>query len=42
VLIQMTMPIIWANIGIPASAWSYSFERIMLAVDDLGCHELLA
>ena len=24
------------------SVWLYNFERIMLAVDDLGCHELLA
>jgi hypothetical protein len=42
VLIQMTMPIIWANIGISASVWLYNFERIMLAVDDLGCRDLLA
>ena len=25
-----------------ASAWSYNFERIMLAVDDLGCRDPLA
>ena len=42
VLIQMTMPIIWANIGMSASVWLPSFERIMLAVDDLGCRDLLA
>jgi aminoglycoside phosphotransferase (APT) family kinase protein len=42
VLIQMTMPVIWANIGIPASSWLHNFERIMLAVDDLGCRDLLA
>ena len=41
-LIQMTMPLYWANIGIPPSVWWNSFERILLAVDDLGCHELLA
>jgi hypothetical protein len=42
VLIQMTIPIIRANIGIPPSVWWNNFERILLAVDDLGCHELLA
>lgn len=42
VLIQMTMPIIWANIGISASTWLHNFERIMPAVDDLGCRDLLA
>jgi hypothetical protein len=42
VLIQMTTPILWANIGISASVWLYNFERITLAVDDLGCRDLLA
>jgi len=36
------MPIIWANIGISASTWLHNFERIMPAVDDLGCRDLLA
>jgi hypothetical protein len=35
-------PIIWANVGIPPAVWWNNFERIMLAVDDLGCRDLLA
>ena len=42
VLIQMMTPVIWANVGIAPSVWWNNFERIMLAVDDLGCRELLA
>ena len=34
VLIQMMMPVIWANIGIPPSVWWNTFERFLLAVDD--------
>jgi phosphotransferase family enzyme len=42
VLAQMMTPIIWANVGFPPSVWWNNFERIMLAVDDLGCRELLS
>ncbi|MBX9946539.1 MAG: aminoglycoside phosphotransferase family protein [Reyranella sp.] len=42
VLTQMMTPIVWANIGIPPSVWWNNFERIMLAVDDLGCRDLLS
>jgi hypothetical protein len=42
VLTQMMTPIIWANVGIPPAVWWNNFERIMLAVDDLGCRELLS
>ena len=42
VLIQLMTPIIWANIGIPPAVWWSNLERIMLAVDDLGCRDLLA
>ena len=31
-----------ANIGIPPVVWWSHLERIMLAIDDLGCRELLA
>lgn len=41
VLTQMMMPIIRA-VGIPPAVWWNNFERIMLAVDDLGCRDLLA
>jgi hypothetical protein len=30
------------NVGIPPAIWWNNFERIMLAVDDLGCRELLS
>lgn len=42
VLTQMMTPIICANIGIPPAVWWNNFERIMLAVDDLCCRDLLA
>ena len=42
VLMQMRTPILWANINIPAGTWWNNFERIMMAVDDLDCRELLA
>ena len=42
VLTQLMTPIIWANVGIPPAVWWNNFERIMLAVDDLGCRELLS
>jgi hypothetical protein len=42
VLTQLMTPIIWAKIGIPPGVWRNKLERIMLAVDDLGCRELLS
>jgi hypothetical protein len=42
VLTQLMTPIIWANVGIPPAVWWNNLERIMLAVDDLGCRDLLS
>ena len=42
VLTQLMTPIIWAKICIPPGVWRNNLERIMLAVDDLGCRELLS
>jgi len=42
VLTQLMTPIIWANVGIPPAVWWSHLERIMLAIDDLGCRELLS
>jgi hypothetical protein len=41
VLTQLMTPTIWAN-GIPPAVWWNNLERIMLAVDDLGCRDLLS
>ena len=42
VLTQLMTPIIQASVGIPPTYWWNNLERIMLAIDDLGCRELLA
>jgi len=42
VLWHMTTPVWQAANDIPPVIWWNNFERIMLAVDDLGCRELLA
>ena len=42
VLIQLMTPIIRASVGIPPAYRRSNLERIMLAVDDLGCRDLLA
>ena len=42
VLWQIATPVWQAANDIPPVIWWNNFERIMLAVDDLGCRELLA
>jgi Ecdysteroid kinase-like family len=42
VLWQITWPIHQASIKIPPVIWWNNLERIFLAVDDLGCRDLLA
>lgn len=42
VLTQLMTPVFQANIGIPPVIWWSHLERIMLAIDDLGCRELLS
>lgn len=42
VLWQIRRPLWQMAVGIPPVIWWNNFERIMLAVDDLGCAELLA
>jgi hypothetical protein len=37
----ITRPVVQAAINIPARVWYNNLERIMLAVDGLGCRELL-
>jgi len=41
-LTQLMTPVVQANIGIPPVVWWSHLERIMLAIDDLGCRELLS
>jgi hypothetical protein len=41
VLFQITIPVRQALRDIPAVIWWNNLERILLAVDDLGCRELL-
>lgn len=41
VLFQLIVPVVQSNVGIPPSIWWNHLERIMLAIDDLGCRELL-
>jgi hypothetical protein len=41
VLWQATTPVWQAGIDLPPVIWWNNFERIMLAVEDLGCRELL-
>ena len=38
----MTRPIVQASMNIPPRVWWNNFERIMLAIDDLGCRDLLS
>ena len=38
---QIMTPVWQAALDIPAGIWWNNYERIMLAVDDLGCRELL-
>lgn len=42
VLWQMATPVFQAANQIPAGIWWNNLERVLLAVDDLGCRELLA
>ncbi len=41
VLFLIMVPVFQAAIDLPAAVWWSHFERIMLAVEDLGCRELL-
>ena len=41
VLFQILVPVWQAALDIPPAVWWSHLERIMLAVDDLGCRELL-
>jgi hypothetical protein len=40
-LVQIATPVWQAINGIPTGIWWNNFERVMLAVDDLGCRDLL-
>ena len=42
VLLQMSTPVWQASNNIPPVVWWNLLERILLAVDDLGCRDLLA
>ena len=42
VLLQILTPVLQEAFGIPPWTWWNNLERILLAVDDLGCRELLA
>lgn len=42
VLWLITRPVVQALLNIPPRVWWNNLERIMLAVDDLGCRDLLA
>jgi hypothetical protein len=39
-LMQMATPVFQAAYDIPPVVWWNNLERLMLAVDDLGCREL--
>jgi hypothetical protein len=41
VLWQIATPVWQSNANIPPVIWWNNLERIMLAVDDLGCRDLL-
>jgi hypothetical protein len=41
VLLQILTPVLQATYDIPPWIWWNNLERILLAVDDLGCRELL-
>jgi hypothetical protein len=38
---QITTPVWQAPYGIPPRIWWHNLERCLLAVDDLGCRDLL-
>jgi len=38
---QIATPVFQAGANIPTVIWWNNFERILMAVDDLGCRELL-
>jgi hypothetical protein len=42
VLMQLFVPLVQADSGIPPVIWWPHLERVALAVDDLGCRDLLA
>jgi thiamine kinase-like enzyme len=42
VLIHLIAPLFQSNVGIPPVIWWSHLERIMYAIDDLGCRELLS
>jgi thiamine kinase-like enzyme len=42
VLLHMLTPVVHEAFGVPPWSWWNNLERILLAVDDLGCRELLA
>lgn len=42
VLWQIRRPVVQAALNLPPVIWWNNFERTMLAVDDLGCRDLLA
>ena len=39
---QMTWPVWQEAYGIPAVIWWNNLERVLMAVDDLGCADLLS
>jgi len=41
VLWQITIPVWQAAYNIPSGIWWHHLERIFLAIDDLGCRDLL-
>ena len=41
VLLRIMTPVRQASIGIPPVIWWNNLERILMAVDDLDCRELL-
>jgi hypothetical protein len=41
VLLQIMAPVMFSAFGIPPWIWWHNLERILLAVDDLGCRDLL-
>jgi hypothetical protein len=42
VLMHIATPLMHAAIGIPPLVWWNNLERILIAVDDLGCREFLS
>ena len=39
--VQITIPVWQAAYNIPSGIWWHHLERIFLAIDDLGCRDLL-